>query len=425
MTTKLNSIINSLNFWSDSTNNIDMNSDELPPYKEESITAVTSTEIAVKTVLSKKKTQVREAFLAVLQSGSSQEKAIVGYVYRKAYDEQLDEIATQEWKLLSLFDKGTVIQTVRTTVFDIEADREVRTPLSRFSLNVVGLPSSTKSWSDDPTRATAKLDVLASSAPVRGLPRVIARAVYPLLTNKDPQHILMGVCLPPWQLFGHRKGLADVFHGYAEAFECWVEDRNKSKLGPLTREQLFTAVNEVLAGVGGIDGDVALTIGRRLFTTYSFTLEEIVLTSAFHAQLKNRWQSYPFGATALGALNIIVPIPYHREMIVKCEWSEGFLSRYIPTTHVLTDIERRDPCGAFKLQVEDALALEDPVDRYIHFNTLVNRFKGTAFEDPVDPKTGPVDLVATYQKRKDPGLPRYEDVLAWRERNHQECPTLV
>lgn len=425
MNKSLYSIINSLNFWSASTTTSDEAGEEIPVYDEESITATTSTEKAVKTVLSMTKAKARESLLAIANNGSSQDKAIAGHVYTLAYNEKLDEIASQEWELLSLFDKGTIVQAVRTAVFEIEGDRSVRTPLCRFSLNVVGLPESTSAWSDNPTRASAQLDILASSKPVSGVTRVIARAVYPLLTNKDHEKVLYGVCLPPWQLFGYRKGLEAVLQGYAEAFECWTEDRSKSKLGPLTRAQLFTAVNEVLKRFEGIDSGAALNIGRRLCTTYSFTLEEVVLTSAFHAQLKRGWENLPFGAQALGALNITVPIPYSREMIVKCDWTDGFLSRYIPTQHLLTDVERRDPLGTFKLQVEDVLALENPVDRYIYFQTLVNRFKGVTVADPVDPHAAPIDVVAVIPKKDVPDCPRYEEVMAWREKNSQDISPLV
>jgi hypothetical protein len=425
MNTSLYSIINALNFWSAATNPNDETGEEIPVYDGESITATTSTEKAVKTVLSMTKTKAREKLLAVAKNGSSQDKAIAGHVYHLAYNEKLDEIASLEWELLSLFDKGTIVQAVRTAVFDIEGDRSVRTPLCRFSLNVVGLPESSSVWSDNLARTSAQLDILASSKPLKGLPRVIARAVYPLLTTKDHEQVFLGICFPPWQLFGHRKGLVDVFQGYAEAFECWIEDRKKSKLGPLTRAQLFAAVDEALKRIQGIDSEAAITIGACLCKTYSFTLEEVVLTSAFHAQLKRGWENFPFGARALGALNILMPIPYHKEMIVKCDWSEGFLSRYIPTQHKLTDIERCDPSGMFKLQVEDALALENPVDRYICFQTLVNRFKGVTVADPVDPQAAPVDIVAVIPERDKPNFPTYEEVMAWREKNSQDFIPLI
>ena len=414
----INNIIRSLNFLS-ASNQDTVNAEGFPFYEEESITAVTATERAVKAVLTQARAKVRADFLTVLKVGSSQERAIAGYVYHFAYNQELDPVATQEWKLLSLAEQGDIQQAVRTSVFEIEGERDVRTPLCRFSATVAGLPTSPLEWENYP-KVGAKLDVLATARPLPGLTRVIARSVYPLLTEDNPSRVFRHVHLPPWNIPDTRKGLVPVIQGYAEAFECWVEDRNKSKSGPLTRVQLFEAVNAVLREMRGTNRDTALVVGCRLLTEYGFTLEEIVTTSVFHEMLVKGWPSYPFGATALGILNIPVQSTSDSEVQLRRDWTFGFLSRFQRTSESLTEVERRDPRGQFNLQVADALALEDSVDRYISFNRIMTRFKGVVFVDPVDPKAGPVDLVANYPEKKKPELPSYNEVLTWREKNHHD-----
>jgi hypothetical protein len=65
----------------------------------------------------------------------------------------------------------------------------------------------------------------------------------------------------------------------------------------------------------------------------------------------------------------------------------------------LAKVERRDPRGTFDLQVADPLAIEDSVDLYNSFNSIMARFKGVVVMDPVAPKAGPLDLVANYPDR--------------------------
>lgn len=419
---KLKTILRSLNFLSAPTPTINATNDEIDecsPLLEESLTAVSSSHRAVLTALKHTKAKAREKFLSELASSSPEDKAIMAYVFRQAFDEELNILASQEWKLLSIAEQGTIQQAVRAAVFEIEGSKGVRTPLSSFSLKMAGLPQSSKEWDTERKRTYAQLDVLATSRPIPGVTRVIARAVYPLL-HKEPKHVFLYVHTPPWQIPETRKGLLDVTLGYAEAFECWVEDHQSAKLNPLTREQLFTAINAVLRDIKCTNTDLACVIARRLFDKYKFTLEEVVSTASFRPELTSGWIMYPFGAQALGVLNLPVHESYHGDTNVCRDWTIGFLSRYKGTAQNLSEKERQEPFKAFNLQVQKALALKDPVDRYISLNQTIDRFSGVESVDPVDPQAGPKSVVATLPQENKPSLPSYKEVVSWREKNLQD-----
>jgi hypothetical protein len=134
----------------------------------------------------------------------------------------------------------------------------------------------------------------------------------------------------------------------------------------------------------------------RFLTEYNFTLEEIVTTSVVREMLVNGWGGHPFGATVLGILTIPIQSTSDYDVQLRRDWS---LARCQPTSQQLAKVERRDPRGTFDLQVADPLAIEDSVDLYNSFNSIMARFKGVVVMDPVAPKAGPLDLVANYPDR--------------------------
>ncbi len=127
----------------------------------------------------------------------------------------------------------------------------------------------------------------------------------------------------------------------------------------------------------------------RFLTEYNFTLEEIVTTSVVREMLVNGWGGYPFGATVLGILTIPIQSTSDYDVQLRRDWSLVFLSRFQPTSQQLAEVERRDPRGTFDLQVADPLAIEDSVDLYNSFNSIMARFKGVVVMDPVVQKPVP------------------------------------
>ena len=81
-----------------------------------------------------------------------------------------------------------------------------------------------------------------------------------------------------------------------------------------------------------------------------------------------------------------------------------------------TQREEARPSDSFRVQTQQALLVDEPVDRYIAFFSVVNKFKGYLWSDPADPLAAPLDVVDSLKPEDYPDLPSYEEVERWRDK---------
>ena len=145
---------------------------------------------------------------------------------------------------------------------------------------------------------------------------------------------------------------------------------------------------------------------------FGFTIEEIVKTASLHDITTSHWRVLPRGSRILGVFGI--PLESHdTDKEIRREWTIGYLARMHGTSVGHTQREEARPCDSFRVQTQQALLVDDPVDHYFAFLSVVKKFKGYLWSDPADPLAAPLDVVDSLKPGDYPDLPSYEEVVRW------------
>ena len=355
-----------------------------------------------------------QVFSEHLASAERKELPAIAYIFQKAYGRELNQSATEAWDKLPARKREKIKHSVREAVVLIEGEEAIDLPLSPFALDIVGLPANEEGWESYDT-SQPKLNELADGAPCKGLSRTVGRAVYSVIKDRTAGNLFRAIRLPSWRLNDNRSALWDVTDGYIEALAAYVDQREKSKLGPLTRDELFTAVDDLVKKVSSMSVPLSLRAADKLTQRYKFTASEFVANASFHKRLRLSWKCYPFGACVAGALDFDVDQD-EKDPNVLSEWTFGYLARHCIPYASLTNVEKDDPIAFLEVQLDDALGLHDEIEVYIYFYRIFNRFRGCQYTNPADPSAPPIDVCKNYPKNKYPKLPSYESVREWREK---------
>jgi hypothetical protein len=373
-------------------------------------TLTSRTERAVHAALSFDRDKLTTEFLKVVRFGTVNDKALVGYIFKEATGQELHPDATKAWDGLISPMQGELTEAVKMAVHAIEGQREIAVPLSDWTARLAGLPDSA-SFAKYTDESLAKLTKLSREIPNPGMCRTIARFVYPHLKNSDPSWLWLYTTRIPSGTPNSDKSLRQVVEGYATAFEFWGTEKSQS----LSRAVLFKGICGLLRMIGSCSNAWALEYGERLMKRFGFTIEEIVKTPSLHDITTSNWRVLPSGSRMLGVFGIPLEI-YDDDKGIRREWTIGYLAGMHGTSVGRTQRDQVRPTDSFRIQTQQALLVDDPVDRYIAFFSVVNKFKGYLWSDPVDPLAAPLDVVDTLKPEDYPDLPSYEEVVRWRER---------
>ena len=373
-------------------------------------TLTSRTERAVHAALSINPDKLRTEFLKVIQHGSVNDKALVGYIFREATGQELHPDATKAWDGLISPMQGELTEAVKIAVYAIEGQREIDVPLSDWTTRLAGLPDNA-SFAKYTDESLAKLTRLSCEITYPGLSKTIARFVYPHLKNSDPSWLWHNTTRIPSRTPNSDASLRQVVEGYAAAFEFWGTAESNS----LTRAVLFKGMCGLLRMIGSCSDAWAHEYGDRIMKRFGFTIEEIVKTPSLHDITTSHWRVLPRGSRILGVFGI--PLErYDTDKEIRREWTIGYLARMHGTSVGRTQREEASPSDSFRVQTQQALLVDEPVDRYIAFFSVVNKFKGYLWSDPADPLAAPLDVVDTLKPGDYPDLPSYEEVERWRDK---------